>query len=429
MNVNKWFDVLELVKNAKGKEKLEILKENKDVYELEQIVKFLYDPRVVTGISKKKWNKNEEVILEDGKSIKYIANEIMDYIYNHKTGKIQDLEELRDKLKYSFSQKEVKYLNDLIIKDTPYGVSANTINKVWPGLISVFKLQKGKKFEGTFSGEQSISYKLDGNSATVFNLKERTYILSRSGAEMLGLSHIIDFYRNNMKFDRVYQGELLLKNKNKLDHGELFQLTNGITNSKDKDKSQLQHVIFDTIDYNDFKNGKSDEIYSDRIKWASQSVFRYLPKGPLFDDVEVVEEIMVTDSFKKIEIETQLAKNAGMEGLMIIENSSTYKVGKQKWLQKIKEFDTMDLEVVDTVEHIRGERVGSLVVNYKGNKVSVGGIKKEQQLQWWIDENSIIGKIIEVKYFRETEDNKGNKSLRFPTFVRVRDDKIEINEE
>ncbi|SCZ83957.1 DNA ligase, phage-associated [Enterococcus phage VFW] len=423
----KWFEILEEVSFAKGKEKVEVLKKHKDAALLPEILNFLYNPRIVTGISKKKMGKELEIskTVEIPDENHRVAS-IMEYLHENNTGKDQDLIFVKSIIESTDDMKERQFLESLVVKDMPIGISANSVNKVWPKLIPVFKLQKGQLFEGSFEGPQIVSLKIDGNSATVFNLEEKTYMLSRSGAIMEGFDHILNYYRHILPFGYVYQGELIAKNYNNLDHGELFRYSNGITNSKKNDeKTMLQHVVFDVIPIKDFENGKSDMVYVDRLSIAQSCVEEYQPYGETYKNVCVVPVYAFTENIERIMEAANDKIRLGLEGLMICTGNSIYKKGKQKWLQKIKEFNTMDLEVVDLKEHVRGGKVGALIVKYKENEIGVGGITEDLRVKWWNNPNEIIGKIVEVKYFRSTEDKNGKESLRFPTFVRVREDKFE----
>lgn len=423
----KWFEILEEIGNASGKAKLDVLQKNNEDELLADVLNFLFNPRIVTGISKKKMAK--EVMTYEA----FFNNEIervvaiMNYLVENNTGTIENVSTVKSIIESTEDMKERQYLESLAVKDMPIGISGSTINKAFKGLIPVFKLQKGQLYEGTdILDPQIVSLKLDGNSATVFNLLDETFILSRSGAIMEGLEHITAFYREYLPFGYVYQGELIAKNYDKLGHGELFKYSNGITNSKKNDEKRLlQHVIFDAIRSDDFELGKSNIAYIDRLSVAQLCVAEYDAYGDQFENVEVIPIYSYTsDQAKIMEIANEKMQQ-GFEGLMICTADSIYKKGKQKWLQKIKEFNTMDLEVIDLKEHVRGGKVGSLVVKYKGEEVNVGGIKDADRLFWWQNPNSIIGKIVEVKYFRETADKNGKVSLRFPTFVQVRNDKIE----
>lgn len=426
----KWFEVLNEVRKAKGKQKLEILKENKECQILEDVLYFLYSPRIVTGISKKKMASVDETYEIKFKDEDERVTLLMQYLSENNTGKFSDVSTAISIIKSTDNKLEREMLESLVTKDTPFGISAGTINKVFENLIPVFKLQKGQLFEGDFKGVQAVSLKLDGNSATVFNLKNETYMLSRSGAIMEGFEHILNFYRNTMPLDYVYQGELIAKNFDNLEHGQLFQLSNGITNSKYEkegfEKERLQHIIFDAIPYEHFQKGKSCYTYSDRIKFLEDlNLGTYHPYGYTFENVLLVPFYTWTDDEDIIMKHADKVMKDGLEGLMICEASSTYKVGKQKWLQKIKEFKTADVFVTGIKEHVRGGKVGSLIVDWKGNEVAVGGLKDSDRKLWWDNQNEIVGKLIEIKYFRETKNKEGKLSVRFPAFIRIRDDKFE----
>ena len=71
--------------------------------------------------------------------------------------------------------------------------------------------------------------------------------------------------------------------------------------------------------------------------------------------------------------------------------------------------------------------LGTLFVDYKGNRVGVGsGYTDEQRTLIWANKDNIEGAIIEVKYKEITKDKKtGLESLQFPVFVGIRNDKTE----
>lgn len=53
----KWYQILNEVNEAKGKQKQVVLEKYKDDELLQEVQLFLNSPRIVTGISKKKWEK------------------------------------------------------------------------------------------------------------------------------------------------------------------------------------------------------------------------------------------------------------------------------------------------------------------------------------------------------------------------------------
>lgn len=419
-----WYKILEEIKNSKGKQKQLVLEKNKDNEELKKVLYFLYNPRFISGISKKKFDKikaKDKKYLELDSKVKYIIN-YLSLISN--TGRDIDVENVKNCIDYN-NELEATYLKQLIIKDCPIGISANTINKVFHDLIPVFKLMKGTKWDGEDLNFKNftVSLKLDGNSATCFHLKNgETYFLSRSGAIMEGLDHLIKVYDEYLPRGFVYCGELLCKNYSHLEHGDLFRVSNGITNSKEEKKENLQHVIFDMIPYNEYEANIFTENFSIRKNRIINHTNEYDPYG---DDYYNISHVPYYDVKTLNDITNKLEEvnKKGLEGLMINDNDSKYKFGKQKCLLKVKEFYTMDLPVVGIKKHIRKETTGCLVVDFKGNDVGVPSMPDILRDKFWNNQDDIIGKIIEVKYFRETENKQGKKSLRFPSFVRVREDK------
>jgi DNA ligase-1 len=69
--------------------------------------------------------------------------------------------------------------------------------------------------------------------------------------------------------------------------------------------------------------------------------------------------------------------------------------------------------------------LGNLICeDEEGNLVKVGsGFSDNQREEYWNERNELIGNIVEIQYQEVTKNKNGTKSLRFPVFVRFRDDK------
>lgn len=64
----------------------------------------------------------------------------------------------------------------------------------------------------------------------------------------------------------------------------------------------------------------------------------------------------------------------------------------------------------------------SIKIDYNGYPVSVGsGFSLEQRKQYALDPEALIGCVAKVKYFEATDNQKGGKSLRFPTILNIYD--------
>ena len=92
-----------------------------------------------------------------------------------------------------------------------------------------------------------------------------------------------------------------------------------------------------------------------------------------------------------------------------------------------EEFKVLGVEEGDAQELVNGvmqkiKCVGSLVIEYKGNKVNVGtGLSLEQRKRWYKHPEEIVGKTITVKYFEPTQNQDGSWSLRFPVLKVIYD--------
>lgn len=114
----------------------------------------------------------------------------------------------------------------------------------------------------------------------------------------------------------------------------------------------------------------------------------------------------------------QRAVAQGYEGIVLKTAAGPYEQKKSFHWCKMKPVHTVDLKVIGMVEgtgkHVG--RMGALMCAYKDKPVKVGsGFTDAEREEFWND----IPQIIEVKYQELT--NAG--SLRFPVFVRVREDK------
>ena len=117
------------------------------------------------------------------------------------------------------------------------------------------------------------------------------------------------------------------------------------------------------------------------------------------------------------------------EGLMLNLVSGVYKFGKRSTeLLKVKQMNTCDLQCT-AIEEGEGKYagvLGKIVCNYKGYELRVGsGFTDEQRAYYWKNPWLIVGSIVEIQYFEETNNDTGGLSLRFPVFKTWRDDKNE----
>ena len=148
---------------------------------------------------------------------------------------------------------------------------------------------------------------------------------------------------------------------------------------------------------------------------SAESLPLWLP-GDTDSLCSLLEHQTLSDSPKRL---ARIAVDKhGLEGIMLKTWNHEYQCKRSSDWCKIKFFHTEDLPVVATIEGTGKYKgcLGALVVERNGIRIEVGsGYTDAERKEFW----SNPPRCIEVKY----QDSLVSGSLRFPVFVRVRDDK------
>jgi DNA ligase-1 len=220
----------------------------------------------------------------------------------------------------------------------------------------------------------------------------------------------------------VFDGEVI---------GNTFQeLMRQARRKTDVQAEDSVYNIFDIIPLADFDRGHWNEPLSNRIEILE----KIRPIVDTMPNVELLPHIMVDidTAAGKDQLE-RYAKdnvNAGFEGIMIKELEAPYICKRSTDWMKWKPTLTVDLEVVG-VEEGTGRNLGRLgalvchgVDDGKEITVNVGsGFSDADRDDYYTNRNLVIGRTAEVLCDVITQNQDGTYSLRFPRFVRFRDDK------
>jgi DNA ligase-1 len=340
------------------------------------------------------------------------------------------------------------FLAPVLRRDLRAGISDKTINKICKKTdyeIPIFGCQLATNSEGRpeMKGTKRLEPKLDGVRVLLMVIPSdfgdvTTICFSRNGKQFDNFGHIEDQIHDNWtKMVRacatsdqgrslvdgfVLDGEVI---------GNTFQEL--MRQARRKDNVQADDSvfnIFDIIPLSDFREGHWNAQLRKRID-ILEHIRHVVDTMP---NVELLPHIMVDldTAAGKDQLE-RYAKdnvNAGFEGIMIKELEAPYICKRSTDWMKWKPTLTVDLEVVG-VEEGTGRNLGRLgalvchgVDDGKEITVNVGsGFSDVDRDDYWTNRNLVIGRTAEVLCDVITQNQDGTYSLRFPRFVRFRDDK------
>lgn len=336
----------------------------------------------------------------------------------------------------------------VIRRDLRAGISDKTINKICKKTeyeIPIFGCQLATNSEGRpeMKGKKRLEPKLDGVRCLLMVIPSdageiTTICFSRNGKQFDNFYHIErQIHENFTKLVRacakVDQGRSLV-NGFVLDGevmGNSFQeLMRQARRKTDVQAEDSVFNVFDIIPLADFRRGHWNAQLTKRITLLDAM----RPVVDEMDNVELLPHIMVDldtaagkDQFNRY-CKDKVAE--GFEGVMIKGLEAPYICKRSTDWMKYKPVITVDLEVVG-VEEGTGRnqgRLGALVCagedDGKFISVNVGsGFSDTDRDTYWADSQFIIGKTAEILCDVITQNQDGSYSLRFPRFVRFRDDK------
>jgi DNA ligase-1 len=331
----------------------------------------------------------------------------------------------------------------VIRRDLRAGISDKTINKICKKTeyeIPIFGCQLATNSEGRpeMKGTKRLEPKLDGVRVLMMVIPGAsegvtTVCYSRNGKVFDNFGHIEKQISDNfVKIARGHQNALI--NGFVLDGeviGNTFQeLMRQARRKTDVQADDSVFNIFDIIPLSDFREGHWNAQLYKRIA-ILEHIRHVVDTMP---NVELLPHIMVDldTAAGKDQLE-RYAKdnvNAGFEGIMIKELEAPYICKRSTDWMKWKPTLTVDLEVVG-VEEGTGRNLGRLgalvchgVDDGKEITVNVGsGFSDVDRDDYWTNRNLVIGRTAEVLCDVITQNQDGTYSLRFPRFVRFRDDK------
>jgi len=246
--------------------------------------------------------------------------------------------------------------------------------------------------------------KFDGHRCIAMVASGKCTLWSRTRKPITGLPHIVEAIENlNLKQDTTFDGELY--NHDFKDKFE--ELTSFIRNPEPKEGYEVvQYHIYDVAD-----NTREYHQRNDLLELLIPN------KDPLIR----VKTVLVHDEDELIQEFEEFLKQ-GYEGSMVRNMDGKYVNKRSLDLQKIKEFQDAEFEIVG-VEEGRGKLAGKAIFvchTDDGTKFEVKLKGSQDALaKYWKNPKLVIGRLLTVQYQGFT--NK-NKVPRFPVGLRFRED-------
>jgi DNA ligase-1 len=351
---------------------------------------------------------------------------------------VQNMSERFDSIEWN------TFLAPVLRRDLRAGISDKTINKICKGTeyeVPIFGCQLATNSEGRpeMKGIKRLEPKLDGVRVLLTAIPDEdgnivTICFSRNGKQFDNFGHIENQVRenfvklthkaasSNLSMGFVMDGEVI---------GNTFQeLMRQARRKTDVQAEDSVFNVFDIIPVAAFREGHWNTQLSKRINILEdmRSIIDDMP------NVELLPHIMVdldTAAGKdQLERYAKDQVNAGFEGIMIKNVDAPYVCKRSTDWMKWKPTITVDLEVIGVEEGTgRNEgRLGALVCSGfdDGKEISVNvgsGFSDGDRDEFWANTNHIIGRTAEILCDVITQNRDGTYSLRFPRFVRFRDDK------
>ncbi len=314
--------------------------------------------------------------------------------------------------------REVKWTERILKQDLRLSVGAKDINKVMPGTITLFSLPLAKPFKElkSLKGLWAVQPKMDGGRVVARLSKNGgpVKLISRTGKEWVGFDEIklalLEVnQRLNMAVDLTLDGEVVVIKNGRMD----FQAVQKLFHADDGRAAdgEIQYMMFDWAPTTEYDNPTMNYgVRLDMLK-KNANLFEGLPCLQIIDSTEVKDPLEVGLNNVAVDFVARL----GCDGAIIRRLDKPPSNKKTSDITKIKPFEDAEAVIVGKVEG-EGWLVGSLgkmecrlLVDKKpvGPVFGMGtgeGLTKELRQELWDDEK-LIGKIVNFKYQRLSEDN------------------------
>ena len=406
-------------------DKIDIIKEYKDDYMINQVLKYTYSPFKQFHLTSATVKKNKKLEPRGGyNDLFYLLDALTKRtITGHDAiqyvkGYVQYMDEWQQDLVFCILDKNLK---------TRTG--ADLINKAITGCVPTFKVALANSYDKQKSkvdfNEQTwfASQKLDGvRCLAIVDENGKCNFYSRQGKTFDTLDVLKSEIESLNLCNMVFDGEVCIVDDN---GAEDFQGIMKEIKRKDHTITNPKYKVFDYLMLEEFDNQESKRNLSNRLGNFNM-IYNISVKELKCIDILVQWKVESEDHFQEL---AELATKNNWEGL-ILRKDCEYKGKRSNDLLKVKKFfdeeyivksieSAVHRVIVDGLE-VEEEMLSNVVIEHKGCDVGVGsGFNQEERRLYFNNPERIIGKTITVQYFEETLNQDGCHSLRFPVVKHV----------
>lgn len=430
------------ISNAVGNGKQVVLMRYRESELIRKALWYQFNPYIVFGLSDKKIHKTVVNQYEEDNCLSLFEwcevlnalEGVSDAVIGRLQSWIKQIEIMDVELE-NMVYNITDFLNLFFTKSIRLGITAKSLNKVFGAdfipIISCMLANKYFDNPKSVEGELFVlTQKLDGIRMLAIWKNGAVTCFSRQGQVIDGLVEIEkelsqmleQYHRDNIVLD----GELLIDCADGINSVDGYKATIQAARVKGEKKGLTYH-IFDIVDSDEFAIGKSKANYLTRMRNLSD-VFNscsftpfHLCRLPILYMGADTEQIFKWLSFMR---------ENNKEGVMINLADAPYECKRTSNLLKVKVMQDADLMIAGAEEGQGANKgtLGALLAVYKDNLIGVGsGFTKGERDWFWEHKEELIGRVITVQYFEETQNALGIPSLRFPVFKELREEGKEVS--
>jgi hypothetical protein len=426
---------IQALTEVSGNAKIDLLKTFKDDEVLKAAFEAAYNPNhnfwVIEFPDLGHKKQNPSVTIED--AIAHIKT-----IKSRSTEALTGLAELA----VLMTQSDEEVLRMILRRDLRCGVSAGTINKVWPKLIPEYPVMlcrvADEKNRKHITFPAFVQTKMDGMRVNIHVTKDAVEVFTRNGKPVT--THGVFDHLTELTLDDtgeavsiVIDGELVFDFEQNGVLGVHDRKTgNGLGNKavrgtiSPEEASGMVVVAWDIIPLNEFKKGFFDYAYDFRFQILEEKQTQLTTSR-----LRIVKSVVAVN-WEEVNAAFAAHLEAGEEGVIVKNFSAPWEDNRSKHMQKLKAEKEAELRIVGGLPG-KGKfegMVGSLLMETDDGRISVGVSGMSDATRKEITENfdEYVDRIATVRY-NEVIQSKGKEkaSLFLPRLVSFRPDKNETN--